>query len=133
MRQITILSQSQKNMIAAVTEALARANVNIQSISGEDYGVQSVINMTVDDEAAALDILQKYPEWQVMREDAFLIRVEDEIGALAKIARQFDEAHIPLRSIRFIERHNGYALVAISSEKSAEAADLIAEIQKNLI
>ena len=125
MKQITILTDSQSDGITEVTEALARARINISSIAGEHYGAQTVINVTVDDEAAALDILQKNAAWQVIREDALLLRIEDEVGALAKIARRCADEGIRLRSIRFVERHNGYALVAISTNEPEKTRMLL--------
>jgi hypothetical protein len=129
MKQITILTDSETDMIAEVTEALAQAGVSIRSIAGEHYGKQGVINVTVDDEQAAIDRLENRHDWQIIREDALLIRLEDEVGALAKISRRFVDAGITLRSIRFVERHQGYALVAIATGDPSKARLLL----KNLL
>ena len=125
MKQITILTEAQGDIIAEVTEALAHARVNISSIAGEHYGRQTVINVTVDNETDALGALQNRQDWQVISEDALLVRVDDEVGALAILARRFSEARITLRSIRFVERHDGYALVAIATDEPEKGRELL--------
>jgi len=128
MKQITILVGGNTDGITEVTEALAHTRISIRSIAGENYGSQTVVNVTVDDETAAMQVLQRNPLWQVIREDALLLRLDDEVGALAKIARLCANAGIPLRSLRFVERHNGYALVAISTDAPEMAREILKSV-----
>lgn len=121
MKQITILTRSESDVIAEVAELLAAAGVNIDSITGEHYGAQAVVNVTVDNEDVALYALHKRLDWQILSEDALIVKVKDEIGALAKLAGRLAAARIMIRSIRFVERHEGDALVAVSAE-NADAA-----------
>lgn len=125
MKQITVLAATGSNVIAEVTEILADAGVNIDSIAGENYGAQAIVNVTVDDEDAALYALQKKPDWQVMSEDAVLVRIEDEVGALAKLSKRLSDSGIVIRSLRFVERCGGTALVAVSSENPAAAREVL--------
>jgi hypothetical protein len=128
MKQITILSNSSEDVITSVTETLAMFGVNIESISGENYGDQAVVIVTVDNYYEALKAIHNDPDLQVMREDALLLKVKDEIGALARVSRRFADAHINIRSIRFVERHEDYALIAVSTERTKEALDLVKDI-----
>jgi hypothetical protein len=128
MKQITILAETGKDMIAEVTAALARAGVNISSIAGEHYGGQAVVNVTVNNEERALACLADRHDWKIMSEDALLIKINDEVGALAVIARRFVDAGIALKSIRFIERHQEYALVAVSSGDPEKARALLQDV-----
>ena len=135
MKQITILSKIDNDTISTVMATLAHAGIDIHSITADHYGHQTVIHVITDDEALAIRILQKNPNWQVMREDALLLEIVDKTGVLAEIARHFDNAGTPLRSIRFVERYDGHALVAITTEGSTTVSDLIKEIEneQNLI
>lgn len=130
MRQITILSESDDDAISAVTSALAEAGINIHSITADHYGHQTVIHVTTDNEAGAIRVLQENGCWQVMREDALLVRVTDKPGILARIARRFDEAGTPLRSIRFVERYDGHALIALTAKNTQTAHNLMKEMEK---
>lgn len=130
MRQITILSEADDDAIASVTGALARAGIDIHSITADHYGQQTIIHVTTDDEAGTIRILQEKPAWQVLREDALLVKVADKTGILARIAKRFDDAGIPLRSLRFVERYNGHALVALTTENREAACNLMKEMEK---
>src|SRR5690606_25731036 len=105
--------------------------VNIDSITARDFGEQAIATLTTEDDRKALTILQACTDLQAICEDALIVRIEDEVGSLARLARLFMDAQIDLRSIRFVERHNGYALVAISVERTEEALELVKNILVN--
>ncbi len=128
MKQITILTRSDGDVIVEVTKLLAEAGINIDNITGEHYGTQAVVNVSVDNEKAALSTLHKRLDWQILSEDAILVRIEDEIGALAKLAGRLAEARIMIRSIRFVERHDGNALIAVSAENANAAHKALRDI-----
>lgn len=128
MKQITILARSQGNIIREITELLADEGVNIDSITGEHYGAQAIVNVTVDNESIALYALQRRLDWQIINEDALLVQVKDEVGALAKLARRFADQGIAIRSIRFVERYEGHALVAIATEETEAARETVSDV-----
>jgi hypothetical protein len=61
-------------------------------------------------------------------EDAIIIRIADEPGALARISRRFHDAEIRLRSVRIIRRDGGHGLVALSTERTERALDLVKDV-----
>ena len=131
MKQITVLSdkpESKDRLITDVTKLLSDAGISIDSIMGENYGQQSVVTLSVNDYLGALKTIEKRTDLQVMSEDALLVRVKDEPGALAKLSCRFSDVGISIRSIRFVERHEGYALVAIATERTKEALSLVKDI-----
>lgn len=128
MKQLTIVSENRKNLVAEITEKLAEANINIETIDAKTYGNNSVVVLSVDKYDLALQNLNQLPNCQIITEDAILIRLKDEPGALAKIARRFTDADIGMRSIRFIQRNQNYGLVAISVERTDEAMELVKDV-----
>ena len=127
MKQITILSHSREDLIGDITQILCDARINIESITARNFGAQSIATITTDSHDHAMQALQNVPGLQVVSEDALIVRVKDEMGALAKLARRFTNAHIHIRSLRFVERHQGYALVAISTEHSDKAREIVGD------
>lgn len=128
MKQISILSKSRRDLIADLTQALCDSGINLDSITGRNFGEQSIVTITTENYDNALNLLQKHSDWQVISEDALIVRVEDELGSLAKLTHRFADAGINIRSIRFVERHDGYALVAISTERTDKALDIVKDI-----
>jgi hypothetical protein len=128
MRRITIVSERRFALIAEISEALADANVNIQTINGETFENSAVLIITVDKYDQALHTIQGLSGMRAISEDAILLRLEDEPGALAKVARRFTTANIDIRSVRFMQRDDRHALVAVSTDRTQEALALVQDI-----
>jgi len=124
MRQITIVTESRRGLTADIAELLAAADINIETLDAEEVEGADVVTLSVDHYNRALATLRDagYP---AVTEDALLVRVEDEPGALAKVAVKFKEADIPVRSIRIIRRRNGWGIVAISTERTEAAKAIV--------
>jgi len=127
MKQLSIITEDRFGVMTEITEALALAGVNIESLDAETLGDHVVIVMTVDQYDLALQTIHKLKNMRVVTEDAILIKLPNEHGALARIARRFTDAGIDLRSIRFVERNADIALVAISTDRTEAALALVAD------
>lgn len=130
MKEIVVVTQNRAGLLADISEILANKGINIETIDADEIHDTAVIEMTVDRYDEALHSLRD-AGFDAITEDALLIRLKDEPGALAKVARRFKEANIDLRSVRFIRRQQGYAFVAIATDRSQEARDLIKDFVVN--
>jgi hypothetical protein len=128
MKQLSIISENRIGVVTEITEALAAANVNIESIDAETIGEHIVVVLNVNKYDAALQAVHQLKNMRIITEDAILVKLNDEPGALARIARRFTDAGIELRSIRFMERNSEYSLVAISTDRTANALALVADV-----
>lgn len=128
MKQLSIITENRLDAIAKISEALAEKNINIESIDAKSFAENAVILLTVDQYDAALQALNQLTNYQVITEDVILIRLKNEPGALAKIARRFTDAQIDLRSIRFIQRDEDFGLVAISVDRTDDALNLVKDV-----
>ncbi|MBL69849.1 MAG: hypothetical protein CMO74_15635 [Verrucomicrobiales bacterium] len=124
MKQITIVTESRRGLTADIAALLAREEINIETLNALEVEGADVLLMTVDQYNRALMVLRDagYP---AVTEDALLVRLEDEPGALAKVAMDFKEADIPVRSIRIIRRSQGWGIIAISTDQVEAARKLL--------
>ena len=83
-----------------------------------------VVTLTVDHYNGALHALRD-SGWHAVTEDAFIMRVRDEPGALARVAKRFKDASIHVRSIRIIQHEGQWGMVAVSAEPVEEARALV--------
>lgn len=127
MKQITIVESDRPGLAADITEALAAAEVNIESLTAETIGNAMVAILTVDKYDEALKALTA-GGLQAFSEEVIVIQVEDRPGELARIMRRFKEANINLRSIRPIRRSGDKALVALGAERTQEAMELVKDV-----
>ena len=128
MKQLSIITESRMGVVAEISEALAEKNINIENIDAKSFSDNAVILLSVDQYDLALQTLSHFKNFQIITEDAILIRLKNEPGALAKIARRFTDAQISLRSIRFIQRGEDYGLVAISADRTDDALSLVKDV-----
>ena len=124
MKQITIVTESRRGLTADIATLLANADINIETLDAEDVEGADVVTLSVDHYNRALAVLRD-AGYSAVTEDVLLVRLKDEPGALAKVAVKFKEADIAVRSIRIIRRRNGLGIVAISTERTEAAKELV--------
>ena len=124
LKQISVVCEARPNLIAELIEALAAAEVNIETLDSQTIGGTVVAILTVDRYDDAVRALAA-GGFSAVGEDALLVRVDDRPGALAALARRFHQANIPLHSVRIIRRADGWGVVALSTPRSEEALDLV--------
>ena len=127
MKEIVIVSADRPNMVAEITEALAAVDVNIEFITAEIVGNSRVAILMVDRYDDALRALAHTP-FKAVSEDAFVIRLDDKPGELARITRRFKEANIDVRSMRIIRREGGQGVIAVVAERTEEARALLKDV-----
>jgi len=126
MKEIMVVTQNRPGLLADISEILAKHGINIETIDADEMHDTAVVELTVDHYDEALQQLRD-AGFHAVTEDALLVCLKDEPGALARVARRFKEANIDLRSVRFIRREQGHAYVAIATDRSEEARALVKE------
>jgi hypothetical protein len=126
MKEIVIVTENRAGLLAEISETLAARGINIETLDAEQVHNTAVVELTVDRYDEALQSLRD-AGLDAVTEDALLIRLRDEPGALAKVARRFKDANIDIRSIRIIRRQQGSTLVALATKRTEEARALVKE------
>jgi hypothetical protein len=128
MKQISIVAPNRFGVLTEITEALAGAGINIESLDAELVGDYVVAVLSVDQYDLALQSMRRLSDMRIVTEDAILVKLKNQPGALALIARRFTDAGIGLRSVRFIQRDENFGLVAISTDRTEAALALVADV-----
>lgn len=117
MKRITVAVQNKVGVIAGITETLAQADVNLVAINTERAGETGLVSLSTEegDHDRALRCLVN-AGYRAVTDEALLIRLLDEPGALAKVAARFRDAGINIQSLHILDRHEGYATVALDTE-----------------
>lgn len=127
MREISVVVDNHPGILADITEVLAQANINIESIDGAAADLHGVIHLEVDRYDEALIVLRD-AGFSAITEDALLISLKDESGALARCAARFKDADLNIRSLRIVRRENGCALVTLVTDDNQRAKELVADV-----
>lgn len=108
------MARDEVGVLADITATLAQANINLESINTQVNGDQGTIIISTDDSDRALVALAD-AGYSAVTDDAMLIRLKDEPGALARIAQRFGEAGINICSVHILDRMDGIATIALST------------------
>jgi len=129
MKHLTVLLDSPAHTVAELAQALAAHGINIEDIDVRDPGADQtgVVNLTVDRYDEALLALRD-AGFRAVSEDALVIRLRDEPGALARVAVRFKEAGLAIRSMHILGRAGSSALVSIVCERPHVAKHLVHDL-----
>ena len=124
MDRIIVTAHNQVGVVADIAAAMTQADINILTINTEGGGESGVIILSTDDNDAALDVLAS-AGFRAVMDEALVIRLKDEPGALAKVAARFKESGVNIQSLHILDRHHGYTTVALSPDDRAKAESLL--------
>ena len=124
MTRIVVIANNEAGVIADIAGALAEHDINIETISAEALGEKGAITLTADDHDGALRALTD-AGFKTVSDESLVLRLQDEPGALARLAEKFKRAGVNIRSLHILDRRNGYATVAISADDRAKAEALV--------
>ncbi len=126
MHRIIITVKNDVGVIADISKTLADANVNIQALNTEAAGEKGVVILTTDESDHALRAL-KNAGFRAVTDEAMVIRLRDEPGALARVAERFKNAGVNIRSMHILDHHAGHATVALTADDQAKAKTLVGD------
>ena len=124
MNRIIIMVNNEVGVIADITKALADEGINLESINAEVVGQQGTIILTTDDYARALYVLNR-AGFKAVGDDALVLRLPDEPGALAGVADGLKQAGVNIQSMPILGRQAGYAMIALKTDDRPRAVDAI--------
>ena len=126
MDRIIVMVQSEVGVIAAITSVLADAGINLRSLNTENTGDTGLVIITADNTDESLRVLTD-AGFRAVIDDVLVIRLPDEPGALARFAEKFRHAGVNIQSLHILDRHAGYATVALAADDRAQAEKLIGQ------
>jgi hypothetical protein len=127
MKQITVLVPNKPGQVAAIAEALAMRNVNVESFSVEGHGEDGFVMLVVDKYDEALRALRD-AGYKAVTQDALLIRLEDRPGGLATIAVRLKDAGLDVRSMHIVRRTGDFSVVSMVTSDNGRAAAILRDV-----
>ena len=124
MEQITIVTKDYNGLTADIASALGSNDINIESLDAKKIDDIGLVMLRVNQYDRALSILRD-AGWNAITEDALLVRVKDEPGAIAHLAKRFQNANLHVRSMRIVQHHGDWGAIAVSAEPLEEAKALV--------
>ncbi len=130
MKQITLVTQARAGVVADISERLGREAINIETLEAFELREWDIVQLSVSDYNRALGILRD-AGYEAIAEDAVVIKIKDQPGALANVTRRLYEGRVEIRSVRVLHRQGGEAMVAITMDRPHEGMRLIEDLLVN--
>ena len=132
-KQLTVYVQNKKGSMAALTDVLAKNDVNIRALSiaeTEDFGLLRII---VNDVPAATKILEEN-EYLIKAIDVVGVKIGDKPGALTGALSVLDKADVDVEYLyAFMARTEKHAYVVLRVENNEKAEAVLEEAGFHLI
>jgi hypothetical protein len=119
--QLTLSLVSRPGTLAALTRSLADAGVNITALSAPEASGRGKIRLLVNDPGRAKRALRK-ANYRANEEPAFVLRLRNKPGALARVAARLAKERINVRSIYATTAGRGSAVVVLTVGGNARNA-----------
>jgi hypothetical protein len=118
--RIVIVADDEVGVLADIAGLLAREGINVETINTESSGGQGTIILTVDNYDHALYVLNQ-SGYKAVGDDALVIRLPDEPGALAGVADGLKQAGVNIQSMHIVSRQDGYSMIALKTDDPPRA------------
>ena len=122
--RIVVMANNQVGVIADITAVLANAGINLESIDTESSGEQGAVILTTDNSDRALYVLNQ-AGYKAVGDEVLVLRLRDEPGSLAQVAEKLKQAGVNIQSMHILNRHGGYAMIALTTDDRARTLDAI--------
>lgn len=127
MKRITLLTDDRPGVIAHISHLLGDANINIDSIEADAAKLQGVIFLIVEQYDKALTILTK-AGYRAISDNTLVVSVEDEPGALARVAVPLEDANINIHSLHILNRRQDQVLISLVTDDNKTSEKLLKDI-----
>ena len=118
---LTLSLASKPGTLAALARTLADAGVNVTALSAAEASGRGKIRLLVNDPVRAKRALRK-AKYRVSEEPAFVLRLGNKPGALARVASRLAKERINIRSIYATTVGRGSAAVVLTVGGNARKA-----------
>ena len=132
-KQLTVFVQNKKGSIVAVTDILAKNNINIRALSIADTQDFGILRLIVTDNDLAIKALSE-EGYLIKTTDVVGVKIGDEPGRLSMALNVLDEEKINMEYLyAFMSRTEKHAYVVLRVEENEEAESILEEAGFKLI
>ena len=119
-RRLVVTARDRMGLIADLSYILGKSKINIEDINVVKVGKTVIIDIQVSNEYKAKQLLSANG-YTPIKSEALLIKLKDEPGALASVARLLSDNKIRINRIDVVKKGDGVAVVGVEVDKKKKA------------
>ena len=126
MKEISIITDDRVGLLADISYILGKARVNIESIAASAVGGKAVLSIVVKDYEKAKQVLEN-SGFKVSAGNVIFLKLEDQPGKLAEIAKSLAESGINVENLHLVSRDGKNTIVGLTLMNPKKARGLLKE------
>jgi hypothetical protein len=119
LKDLTVVTPDRPGTLAELTDAIGRAGINIEGVSGHSRDGNGVIHLLVEDHRGARQIVESLGLQVEDERDVLVMDTEDRTGGLAAVAGKVAETGV---NIDFLYGLRGRVVLGLADVDKAERA-----------
>ena len=123
-KTLTIVEEDRVGLLMDISYIMGKEKINIESISAVSVGGKAIFSLMVKDVKKAAEVLKKNG-FNVLETDTLMIKIKDEPGALAKIAKLMADNGINMTTMYVVSRDGDTMVIAFTADKARKAKELL--------
>ena len=126
-KQISIFLENKPGQLAEICRVLARADINIATLSLADTADFGIVRMIADDHVKGCEVLTA-AGFTVRETDVVVVTVPDRPGGMAELMEKLDRAGVNIEySYAYALEHGSKAVLVFSFDDNARAEAALKE------
>ena len=122
--QLTVSLKSKPGVLAQLAKTLADAGVNITTLSADAVSGRGKVRVIVNDAVKAKRALRR-ARYRASEEPAFVVRLRNKPGALARVANKLAKAKVNIKSAYATTAGRGGATVVFTVGSAKKARKIL--------
>jgi len=126
MKEISIVTDDRVGLLADISYILGKAKINIESIAASAVGGKAVLSIVVKEYDKAKQVLENNG-FHVSSCNIIFIKLEDQPGKLAEVAKSLADASINVENLHLVSRDGKHTIVGLTVANPKKARSLLAD------
>ncbi len=124
MTELTIVAKDRVGLLADISDALGKENINIEFVSVETTASTAIVHLKVADSPAAKKCLTS-AGFRVVDKHNLLLRLKDRPGELAKVSRKLADSGINIKNVYILDAAKDEKIMAMDTSDNDKAKTVL--------
>ena len=126
MTELQLLTKDEPGVLGRLAEVLGAASININTLSIESRNGEAVIHLVTSNNEQAKQVLAS-KEYQIIENNALVIRMQDKPGELAKVGKMLGDEQINITDLYLLKKEDAHSYFALTTTDNKKSSQILRE------
>ena len=124
MKSVTIVADDKVGLLADISYILAKAKINIDSVTVDVIGGKAIISLGLSDAVKGKGVLEA-ASYKVEDVNSVVVKLPDKPDELSKITAMLTKDGVKVENVRTLSKDEGNTILAITVDKPKRAIGVL--------